>query len=429
MIMYTKKIFLLVVTVFLCGHIYAQYSTYDLDLLKFVAGGGSSSTSPSDVATAQNELAIRYFKGTGGAQKNYEKAVYWYTKSANNGNKYAQNNLAYAYLNGNGTSVDKSKALYWFEQSGNQHYHNASLMAGKMYYYGDGTPVNYSKAARLFKDAAFGDIPEGMYHYAMCYANGHGVQVDSTKAILWAERAIDKGYNWAYWLLGHMYAEGLAVNKDDWSAKYYFEKGDELNVHGCQNDLGVAYATGSIVEKDMEKAMDYYLKAANNGSTVAMSNLANNYGRKDSEFYNPSLAVVWYRKLVDGGNEKYVDYLIDLYEEIGDYRDAIILYEKQASQGNTTALNQLAYIYAQGKGVNQDFDKALSYIERAISLAPENMDYQDSKGEILVMKGDIKKAKKVWKLINANQPFYYQNWIKEYGHEPPFYSYMKENGN
>ena len=133
--MYTKKILLLAVSVFLCGHIHAQYSTYDFELLQFVAGGGSSSTSPADVATAQNELAIRYFKGTGGAQKNY-------------GNRYAQNNLAYAYLNGNGTPVDKSKALYWFEQSGNQHYHNAALMAGKMYYYGDGTPVNYNKAAR-----------------------------------------------------------------------------------------------------------------------------------------------------------------------------------------------------------------------------------------------------------------------------------------
>ena len=427
--MCTKKIFILIIAVFFSGQIYAQYSTYDLDLLQFVAGGGSSSTSPEDVATAQNELAIRYFKGTGGATKNFEKAVYWYTKSANNGNRYAQNNLAYAYLNGNGTSVDKSKALYWFEQSGNQHFHSAALMAGKMYYYGDGTAVNYSKAARMFKDAAFGDIPEGKYYYAMSYAYGHGVQVDSTKAILWAERAIDGGYNWAYWLLGHMYAEGLAVKKDDWSAKYYFEKGDELNVHGCQNDLGVAYATGSFVEKDMEKAMDYYLKAANNGSTVAMSNLANNYRRKDSGYYNPSQAIIWYRKLVDGGNDKYIDYLIDLYEEMGDYRDAISLYEKQAMQGKTSALNQLAYIYAEGKGVNKDYDKALSYIEKAISLAPDDMDYQDSKGEILVMKGDIKKAKKVWKLINTNQPLYYQNWIKKYGEEPPFYTYMKANGN
>ena len=427
--MYTKKILLLAVSVFLCGHIHAQYSTYDFELLQFVAGGGSSSTSPADVATAQNELAIRYFKGTGGAQKNYEKAVYWYTKSANNGNRYAQNNLAYAYLNGNGTPVDTLKALYWFEQSGNQHYHNAALMAGKMYYYGDGTPVNYNKAARLFKDAAFGDIPEGMCRYAMCFACGHGVQVDSTKAILWAKRAIDKGYNLTYWLLGNMYAEGLAVKKDDRAAKYYYEKGDDLNVYGCQNELGVAYATGSFVEKDMDKAMNYYLKAANNGSTVAMSNLASNYSRKDSGFYDPSQAVVWYRKLVDCGNEKFVDYLIDLYEEMGDFRDAIMLYEKQASQGNTSALNQLAYIYAQGKGVNKDYDKALLYIEKAISLAPDDMDYQDSKGEILVMKGDIKKAKKVWKLINTYQPFYYQNWIKEYGHEPPFYSYMKANGN
>ncbi len=427
--MYIKRI-LIALSILLCASIArAQYSTYDLDLLQFVAGGGSSTTSPADVATAQNELAIRYFKGSGGATQNYEKAVYWYTKSANNGNRYAQNNLAYAYLNGNGVAVDKTKARAWFEKSGNQHFHSAALMAGKMFYNGEGGPADYNKAVRMFKDAAFGDIPEGMYYYALCYAYGKGVQVDSTKAVLWAERSIDKGYNWSYWLLGHMYADGLAVKKDGWAAKYYFEKGDELNVSGCQNDLGVAYATGSFVEKDMGKAMDYYLKAANNGSTVAMSNLAKNYRWKESGYYDPSQAIVWYRKLVEGGNDEYVDYLIDLYEELGNYRDAIALYEKNASKGNTSALNQLAYIYAQGKGVNKDFDKALSYIERAISLAPDNMNYQDSKGEILVMKGDIKKAKKVWKFINTTQPFYYQEWIKKNGEEPPFYTYMKANGN
>ena len=51
--MYTKKILLLAVSVFLCGHIHAQYSTYDLELLQFVAGGGSSSTSPPKFSQKQ----------------------------------------------------------------------------------------------------------------------------------------------------------------------------------------------------------------------------------------------------------------------------------------------------------------------------------------------------------------------------------------
>jgi len=423
-----KRLILSILVAFFCSHLYAQYSTYDFSLLKFVAEGGSSSTSQSDMATAQNELAIRYYKGSGGAPQSYEKAVYWYSKSANNGDRYAQNNLAYAYLNGTGIAADPSQARYWFEKSGNQHFHSASLMAGKMYYNGEGGAVDYYRAAKLFKDAAFGEIAEGMYYYALCFAEGHGVQIDSTKALLWVDRAIEKDYYSAYWLLGYMYSNGKAVKKDDWSARYYYNKGDELNVSGCQNDLGVAYATGSFVEKDMNRAMEYYLKAAHNGNTTAMSNLVRNYNNKDSQFYDPSQAIIWCRQLVEKGDERFISVLTSLYEDMGDYKDAIKLYESQATKGNTIALNQLAYYYAQGKGVNVDYNKALSYIEKAISLAPDDMDYQDSKGEILVMKGDINKAKKVWKLINTQQPQYYENWIKKYGKEPPFYTFMKGNG-
>ena len=425
--MFTKK-FILIVSILFCATIArAQYSSYELSTLLFVARGESSMATPEDVANAQFEAGSRYYYGNGGAQKDLIKAHYWFLQSANGGNRYAQNVVGWNYYNGTGVAANKGEDVAWFEKSGLKHYHASSLQAGKMYYNGDGTSVDYYKAASMFKDAAFGEIPEGMYYYALCYAYGHGVQADSTKAVLWADRAIDKGYNWSYWLLGHMYAEGLAVTKDNWSAKFYFEEGASLNVSGCQNDLGVAYETGTFVEKDLGKAMDYYLSAANSGSTAAMSNLARIYSLKGNDLYNPSQAVVWYKKLIDTGGDNYIGRLIDLYEEIGNYRDAATLYEKQASNGSTTALNQLAYIYAQGKGVNKDFDKALSYIERAILLAPDDMNYQDSKGEILVMKGDIKKAKKVWKHINATQPYYYQERIKKDGEEPPFYSYMKAN--
>ena len=424
--MYIKRVLILAIVLSLSFMANAQrYSTYELSLLQFVAGGGSSSTSLEDLATAQNELAIRYFEGSGGASKNYEKAVYWYTKSANNGNKWAQINLAYAYLNGNGVTVDKSKALYWFEQSGNQHFHKAALMAGKMYLVGDGTSINYDKAAHLFKDAAFGGEPEGMYYYATCFAEGLGVKADSTKAILWANRALDKEYYWTYWLLGRMYEKGLSVKADNWSAKYYYSLGDEHDISACQNDLGVAYATGSFVEKDMDKALELYLKAANNGNTVAMSNLAFRYSDSNDQHYNLTQAAFWYKKMIDAGDTDKIWKLISIDKKLGNYSEVKELYEKLASQGDPDGYNGLAYLYAEGQGVTIDFTKSISLIDSAIKLAPEDMGYQDSKGEILLMKGDVKKAEKIWKYINEEQPLYYQNWIQEYGEETPFYTYMK----
>ena len=426
--MYTNRLILVICFLFYATLLSAQYSTYEMSTLVFVANGESPYASQSDVASAQAELGYRYKNGVRGASVDLTKSHYWYLQSANRGHKIAQEIVGWQYYLGEGTSINKGEALAWLEKAGLQYRHQASLKAGKMYYYGEGTTQNYNKAAKMFKDAAWGNIPEGMYYYALCFANGNGVPVDSTKAVFWAGRAIDEGYNWGYWLLGHMYCYGKAVHKNEKAAQYYYEKGDELNVSSCQNDLGVAYATGSFVEKDMDIAMDYYLKAANNGSTTAMSNLAGNYGAKDGDYYNPTQAIFWYRKLVEGGDDSFKEKLIDLYRDTKNYQAVIPLLNEKATTGDASALNELAYYYAQGKGVNVNFDTALSYIEKAIVLEPQEMAFQDSKGDFLVMKGDIKKAIKVWRYINTEQPQFYQDLVNKYGIETSFYKYMKENG-
>ena len=130
-----------------------NYSDYELSTLKFVASGQSSYTQGADLATAQNELAIRYFNGTGGAVKNLQSAAYWFEKSANNGNKYAQYNLAWRYYQGEGVSKNYSKALYWFEKAGKQNYHKASLKAGKMLFYGEGTHISKTLHLEIYPKA------------------------------------------------------------------------------------------------------------------------------------------------------------------------------------------------------------------------------------------------------------------------------------
>ena len=60
-----------------------------------------------------------YDNGTG-TPVDDEKAVYWYTKSAEQGHAKAQYNLGIMYENGEGTPVDNAKAAYWFMQSAAQ---------------------------------------------------------------------------------------------------------------------------------------------------------------------------------------------------------------------------------------------------------------------------------------------------------------------
>lgn len=50
--------------------------------------------------------------------------------------------------------------------------------------------------------------------------------------------------------------------------------------------------------------------------------------------------------------------------------------------------NMLAYMHARGEHVAQSYPKAMELVDRAISLAPQNANYLDSKGEIYLMMGE-----------------------------------------
>ena len=423
--MFIKRIVISLSLLVYCTFSYAQYSNYEFSTLRFVANGESSYASPSDVANAQIELGWRYYNGTGGASKDYSKAFQWFLKPANYGNRWAQAMVGIMYENGDGVEQDISKALYWHEKAANQHYHESSLRAGKMYYFGRGAAQNYQRASYYFKDAAFGGIAEGMYFSAWCNAYGQGVPADSTKAYFWANRAIDEGYDEAYTLLGNMYLNGLSVKKNPKKAKSYYEKGIERNRWSSINSMGLALENGEFGEVDYVGASEYYIKAAEQGYSYSIENLARLYTYKKYEMVDYDKAAFWYQKLVDMGyGKEYYKVLTALYNEKKDYASAAKILIKRAEADDLSAINSLAYCYADGKGVEKDFNKAIEWIDYAISKAPSDATYLDSKGEILLKKGDIKGAKKIWKKINTQFPLFYQEYLKEY-EEPPFYTYMK----
>ena len=60
---------------------------------------------------AQNVMGTYYESGNG-FEKNYDKAIYWYTKSANQGNTNAQYHLGVLY---NKAKENPLRAYFWFE--------------------------------------------------------------------------------------------------------------------------------------------------------------------------------------------------------------------------------------------------------------------------------------------------------------------------
>jgi len=82
------------------------------------------------------------------------QAVYWYTKSAEQGNAKAQVNLGFMYLNGIGVEKDTSKAVKLFSLASEKDNAKAQYFLGEAYLHGDGIEKNENKSFVLLKKSA-----------------------------------------------------------------------------------------------------------------------------------------------------------------------------------------------------------------------------------------------------------------------------------
>jgi len=84
----------------------------------------------------------------------YATALREWTPLAEQGDAYAQNNLGWAYANGQGVPQDYKTALKWFTLAAEQGWAKAQSNLGVMYQFGLGVSQNYKEAARWFQLSA-----------------------------------------------------------------------------------------------------------------------------------------------------------------------------------------------------------------------------------------------------------------------------------
>lgn len=117
---------------------------------------------------AQTYLAD-YYRG----KQDYAKAFEWYTKSANQGNAAAQNNLGVMYRNGHGVRQDYAKAVEWYTKSANQGQTAAQNNLGVMYGNGQGVRQNYRTAKEWFGKACDNGNQDGCDIYKILNLQGY----------------------------------------------------------------------------------------------------------------------------------------------------------------------------------------------------------------------------------------------------------------
>ena len=82
--------------------------------------------------SAQSNLGVCYFNGQG-VNQDYDQAVFWYQKAADQGLISAQNNLALCYVKGTGVSQSHSMAAYWYKKAAEQGDAEAQVQLGILY--------------------------------------------------------------------------------------------------------------------------------------------------------------------------------------------------------------------------------------------------------------------------------------------------------
>ncbi|WP_267336418.1 tetratricopeptide repeat protein [Gilliamella sp. B2923] len=167
-----------------------------------------------------------------------EKALYLYTQAAQEGNIYAQLELAYRYDQGEGVEVNKEKARHWYSIA-QEPYGCIDELLELAYRYdqGEDVEVNKEKAAYWYALAREERVKDRggergfaleQYDLARKYAGGYrGLKVDKRKALYWYTKAADYGDTQAMHDLGIMYYKGDGIEKNSELAKKYFEQACE----------------------------------------------------------------------------------------------------------------------------------------------------------------------------------------------------------
>ncbi len=96
---------------------------------------------------------VRYLLGRG-APQNDEKAFQYFKQGAEEGDPFAQNEVAYLYAAGKGTTRDQVKAFFWYQKAADQGLASAEYNLGLMYRHGLGTAPNETLAIEWIKKAA-----------------------------------------------------------------------------------------------------------------------------------------------------------------------------------------------------------------------------------------------------------------------------------
>ena len=220
-------------------------------------------------AEAQNNLGLAFVK-----EKNYVDAVYWFRKSAEQGDPVGQYNLGEAYHKGYGVRKNIAEALKLYHKAAAQGEKNAIGSIGYCYITGDGVAQDAKQAVEWFKKAAALGNNQSMHNMGLCYELGEGVSKDLQESAIWYRKAAELGNTASMMNLAQFYMNGQGVKRDKEEAVKWLMKAAEQGNASAQYNLGACYEFGNGVKKNKDEALKWYRMAADKGERHAQERLS-----------------------------------------------------------------------------------------------------------------------------------------------------------
>ena len=210
------------------------------------------------------------------------------------------------------------------------------------------------------------------------YLEGIGVIADVEMGIALLQEAASEGNPNAYETLGSLYLHGsFGVTENAPEGHEYIEKAANEGLPGAMGICACDYYYGRGVALSHETGFEWALRGAKLGDTTSNALCGVAYQTGVGTARNIPLAIQHYRETLKSDPENtdvmcdFAICLSDMSNEYGtfpsqsDYQEAFDLLSRAVEAGDVRAHGLLGIMYADGVGIDRDYDLAHHYIELA----------------------------------------------------------------
>ncbi|CAM9153786.1 unnamed protein product [Phaeothamnion confervicola] len=320
---------------------------------------------------ATYHLGRLYELGENGMPKNATLGAKWYAVAVDKwGDVRASSALGFLLATGHGVPLDIDRAVDLLEYAAAQDDSRAVALLGYIHQYGAGVDLDVAKARALYAEAARADEPLALFSLAeMLLAEGN-----SFEALTYYARAADAGHLLAAQQMATMLELGLGAWRTCKDAvemyKLVAEAGESAKA------VRAAYALAAAPETE-EAALLALTRAAAEGVEVAQTNAAFMLVRRRG-YRGSGGAPAAVRLLSFAAAQESVEAEAELgrlkYGGGGgvpvDVVAAAQHLERAARAGHLDATERLARMFASGRGVRQDLERAEALYTHLLSTSP-----------------------------------------------------------